>query len=198
MSAKNFHRETVIEHDEPVTVRLSGGEQIIFWIEEDGSLSPESPMAPAPELRLEPTGQNRRPPKTPSFQVAQRPVAVTVEELTVMAHAGSKLRVRRARGVAKQLVEGVSFTLEPGQLIAAIGPSGAGKSTVMRAIIGDVPCERKYQVQRDSVGGRKGGRDTPTDSIRAAVRCAPPVASLARCSDFVCQAPTAGALANTT
>ena len=57
-----------------------------------------------------------------------------------MAHAGSKLRVRRARAV-KTLVEGVSFTLEPGQLIAVIGPSGAGKSTVMRAIIGDVPCE---------------------------------------------------------
>ena len=53
MSAKNFHRETVIEHDEPVTVRLSGGEQIIFWIEEDGGLSPNLQWR-ASELRLEP------------------------------------------------------------------------------------------------------------------------------------------------
>ena len=42
--------------------------------------------------------------------------------------------VRRFRGLAA--VDGLSFTVEPGQTVAIIGPNGAGKSTVFNLISG--------------------------------------------------------------
>ena len=39
-------------------------------------------------------------------------------------------------------VQGVSFRVEPGQLLAIIGPNGAGKTTTMRAIAGIIPAGR--------------------------------------------------------
>ena len=35
-----------------------------------------------------------------------------------------------------QILNGVSFTLEPGQIVSIVGPNGAGKSTLMKAIFG--------------------------------------------------------------
>jgi iron complex transport system ATP-binding protein len=38
----------------------------------------------------------------------------------------------------KTLIERVSVTVLPGEIVAVIGPNGAGKSTLLRALVGDV------------------------------------------------------------
>lgn len=38
-----------------------------------------------------------------------------------------------------QALQGVNFTLEPGELVGLIGPNGAGKSTLLKAILGLLP-----------------------------------------------------------
>jgi ABC-type Mn2+/Zn2+ transport system ATPase subunit len=43
-------------------------------------------------------------------------------------------------------VEDVSFALEKGQIAILIGPNGSGKSTVLRAILGLVPCQGEIRV----------------------------------------------------
>lgn len=40
---------------------------------------------------------------------------------------------------AKRAVDGVSFTVEPGEVLGFLGPNGAGKSTTMRMITGFIP-----------------------------------------------------------
>jgi ABC-2 type transport system ATP-binding protein len=39
-------------------------------------------------------------------------------------------------------VRGITFRVEPGQLLALIGPNGAGKTTTMRALAGIIPASR--------------------------------------------------------
>jgi PrtD family type I secretion system ABC transporter len=50
---------------------------------------------------------------------------LSVENLTVMLP-----------GVEKPLLQGLTFTVEPGEGIGVIGPTGAGKSTLARALVG--------------------------------------------------------------
>lgn len=85
-------------------------------------------MIPPPEFSSLPTGQNRdeassgltRPSAAPS------PPATPIVEL---------------KGVSKwfgsnRVLDGIDFTLYPGEATAIIGPSGTGKSTVLRIIAG--------------------------------------------------------------
>jgi ABC-type multidrug transport system ATPase subunit len=63
---------------------------------------------------------------------AHRGVRIDVRELS------RRVRVRRRGEVT--LVDGASFTLEAGQLVAIVGPSGAGKTTLLEAIAGIAPA----------------------------------------------------------
>jgi ABC-type multidrug transport system ATPase subunit len=68
---------------------------------------------------------------TPGPAGGPRGVRIDVRELT------RRVQVR-SRGEVT-LVEGASFTLPPGQLVAIVGPSGAGKTTLLEAIAGLAP-----------------------------------------------------------
>jgi ABC-type protease/lipase transport system fused ATPase/permease subunit len=45
-------------------------------------------------------------------------------------------------GAEKPVLQGISFTVEPGKGIGVIGPTGAGKSTLARALVGVMPIAR--------------------------------------------------------
>lgn len=61
-------------------------------------------------------------------------------------------------------VRGLTFRVEPGELLAIIGPNGAGKTTTMRALAGIIPPSRG----RLSIAGF----DVQTDAIAAKSRLA--------------------------
>jgi ABC-type multidrug transport system ATPase subunit len=69
---------------------------------------------------------------TPGTSGAHRGVRIDVRDLS------RRVRVRRRGEVT--LVDGASFTLEAGQLVAIVGPSGAGKTTLLEAIAGIAPA----------------------------------------------------------
>ncbi|MCY4261230.1 MAG: metal ABC transporter ATP-binding protein [Rhodobacteraceae bacterium] len=46
------------------------------------------------------------------------------------------------------LLEGIDFTIAPGEIITVIGPNGAGKSTLVKAIIGSLPPSEGFVRKR--------------------------------------------------
>ena len=78
----------------------------------------------------------------------------------------------------KQILDGVSFTLQSGRLNALIGPNGAGKSTLLRVILGFEPASsakitfedadfhalpRKLRAQRAALVEQSVTTDQPID-----------------------------------
>lgn len=55
---------------------------------------------------------------------------IEVRDLTVRAPMGDRA-----------ILEGISFAIEPGEVVAMVGPSGAGKSTLLRALAGAMPAD---------------------------------------------------------
>ncbi|MCB1431705.1 MAG: ATP-binding cassette domain-containing protein, partial [Alphaproteobacteria bacterium] len=47
-------------------------------------------------------------------------------------------------GVEKPLLQGITFSVEPGEGIGVIGPTGAGKSTLARTLVGILPPTRGH------------------------------------------------------
>jgi PrtD family type I secretion system ABC transporter len=60
--------------------------------------------------------------------------------------------------IEKPLLQGVSFTVQPGEGLAVIGPTGAGKSTLARALVGVIPATRGH-VRLDGSTLDQHGRD---------------------------------------
>ncbi|MFE9099936.1 ABC transporter ATP-binding protein [Actinomadura geliboluensis] len=58
--------------------------------------------------------------------------ADVVKSFTVRARAGGLRRTRRT----VRAVDGVSFTVEPGEFVGYLGPNGAGKSTTIKMLTG--------------------------------------------------------------
>jgi ATP-binding cassette, subfamily C, bacterial exporter for protease/lipase len=56
-----------------------------------------------------------------------------------MGHLSVENLVVAAPGAQKPVVQGVSFQLEPGDVLGVIGPSASGKSTLARALVGVWP-----------------------------------------------------------
>ncbi len=60
------------------------------------------------------------------------------------------------------VLDDVSLSVQPGEVLALIGPNGAGKSTLIRAVSGVVP----RQSGRINICGRDGSSITPTERAR--------------------------------
>jgi len=80
----------------------------------------------------------------------RRPVPVEVRGLT-----------HRYSGSDFFALDGVSFSVTPGERLGLLGPNGAGKTTLMRLLCGYLPV----QARRQDTHVRVGGYDVRTESI---------------------------------
>jgi ABC-type multidrug transport system fused ATPase/permease subunit len=103
-----------------------------------------------------------------AVQVPDGPVSVEFDDVHFAYPAADKVSLASLEEVAVldsrggvEVLHGVSFTAEPGQMVALVGSSGAGKSTIAQLL------PRLYDADSGSV--RIGGvdvRDLTADSIR--------------------------------
>jgi ABC-2 type transport system ATP-binding protein len=67
-------------------------------------------------------------------------------------------------------VQGVTFRVEPGELLALIGPNGAGKTTTMRAVAGVISPSRGrmsiagFDLERDAIEAKRRLAFVPDDA----------------------------------
>ena len=78
----------------------------------------------------------------------------------VQPAAGSGIRVAVERKAFESppavALEGLAFTVDPGEFVAIVGPSGAGKSTLLNIVAG---LDRRYEGDVASTGATNGAGD---------------------------------------
>jgi branched-chain amino acid transport system ATP-binding protein len=67
-----------------------------------------------------------------------------------------------------QVLRGMSFTVEPGEVVVILGANGAGKTTTIRAVSGMIEVKGTVDIDGDSVAGR-----SPEDIVRRGVAHVP-------------------------
>lgn len=121
--------------------RSSGGAELLPpgglpWLNAPGGTdAPPAPTStptptPAPTPTPTPPSAPLPTPHAPTPQAPGRPhpagPALSIRDVTVVLPSGAVV------------LDGVSFDVGPGQLIAVVGPTGAGKSTLVRAMTGQL------------------------------------------------------------
>jgi ATP-binding cassette subfamily B protein len=107
-----------------------------------------------------------------AFDVSRRASTLEFDDVSFAYPAASEVSLASLESVARldngvggaEVLTGVSFRAEPGQLVALVGPSGAGKTTITNLVT------RLYDVGSGTV--RVDGhdvRDVTLDSLHAAV-----------------------------
>lgn len=64
----------------------------------------------------------------------------------------------RAKYGALEVLKGISFAMEKGEVVALVGPSGSGKSTVLRTLVGLTPASSgKIEIHGTTIDYRSSG-----------------------------------------
>lgn len=105
-------------------------------------------------------------------QMMRLPTAETVAETPMKRRFDGEISFDRVsfryQGAADSSLQGVSFTVKPGELIAICGHSGAGKSTVLRMIL-DLYRPQSGTIHVDGINVRQIARN----ELRAAIGYVP-------------------------
>jgi branched-chain amino acid transport system ATP-binding protein len=67
-----------------------------------------------------------------------------------------------------EVLRGMSFTVEPGEVVVILGANGAGKTTTIRAVSGMIPVRGRVEIDGTSVAGKR-----PEDIVRGGVAHVP-------------------------